>query len=1430
MSIKKTLQNKVTELRRILRSVGSGVLSTRGKIKTLTNNLQRLNGRQKKILTTAAVILTIIMVAVVVPLNSVQHARAFGSLAQTDWSDGVGTDPAHQYESADNVNTSTPGQITLGSTTSTGWCATATCDSDWTYRQKITLTNDSADKTDYVARVDLDYSSHMNTDFSDVRFTNEAGDTDYGYYTQTKIDGNSAKILVKIPSVLTGTSTMYIYFGNASAQSLSDASTVAVLTDNFEALSQPGVTDYTPWTNSGTDVVFVDGKAIFASNGNWGSLQTASTYPRSAGTYTIEFNLTTQEPTSNCTGTWLLNFTIANTNAYWYGDKYTGCGNSQNGWALIAVNTSGGSKDFWNNGRAGISFGSVVRYRVVLPLDGPVEWYSSTDGGTQYTKIETVPGGYDGDNFNVSMYTSGYSMPNEVSNLLMYVSSGDVSLDIGFIEKDGGKTGYLTSVGHDLGAKPYFGNAEVTFAGTGEYGLRVRTASQPDMSDARPFGTCNVLQDGDDIKSSRCVVLDQRYVQYQILLHDDVAADLAIQSISLEYGNDAAPPGEVPAITTYQENGGQVIQEHAWISHANPYYTWSSAVDDDAGSGVKGYCLYLGEDSSADPQMTKGVIGGISPIEVPGCPYAVAGTSFDTAVSGLTDDINDGDEAGRTFYFTIRVVDNAGNLSATSTQTNYRLDDDAPFAYLALSSESGVINHKDFTINWSPAFYGPPVDQLSGVAGVKYCITNILLGFQGCGLYENESDRNHWFGLDHGSGRPDDPTDIIPFNQKTYKMRPVDFDRIDDNGLNSVLVSVLDNAGNSTIFDGHDGSDFSQLVVNISQAAPSAPLNLAVTPPTNSVNQFSFSWSNPSTYVGPPQAIKYCWTVNEPIASDASNCNWTAAGAHALPNGAYAMRQGQNTLYLMAKNQAENFNAQNVTSIDFTANTAAPGAPQNVDVSDVSVRATSAWKLALSWSPPTVHPEGIDSYKILRSLDNVTYSEVGNTTTSNLSFIDTNLNQSLYYYKVQACDNAGACSTMSDAVSMKPSGRFTSPATLVGGPTLSGVGTHTATMKWTTNRDSDSKVAIGTSSGNYAPEETGSSDQTPSHSVGLASLQAGTTYYYVVKWTDVDGNTGTSPEYSFSTIPAPTVGEVTVSNIGVGSATVNFTVSYASSIRLYYGESSDLGRVKQINTSSSKSTYAIPLDDLRDGTRYVFKLNGFDADGKEYPEQGTLYSFTTLAMPKVTNVRFQTMEDEPSSTQKITWDTNVLATSELSYGVQGTRAEEVIDSKLTLSHEVVVRNLEDDKQYELIVRSRDSLGNVARSDVQVLRTALDTRPPRLADVSIDVQIKGTSGDAQGQIVISWHTDEPATSQVSFALGAAGASTSLTSEDARLTTEHVVVVSNLSLSSIYQVKAISHDKSGNLAQSDPETVIIGRGSDNIFSIIFSSLQRIFGVKL
>ena len=173
---------------------------------------------------------------------------------------------------------------------------------------------------------------------------------------------------------------------------------------------------------------------------------------------------------------------------------------------------------------------------------------------------------------------------------------------------------------------------------------------------------------------------------------------------------------------------------------------------------------------------------------------------------------------------------------------------------------------------------------------------------------------------------------------------------------------------------------------------------------------------------------------------------------------------------------------------------------------------------------------------------------------------------------------------------------------------------------------------------------------------------------------------------------------------------------------------------------------------------------------------------------------------------------------------------EIITSALTTKHEVIIRDLVDDKAYSLIARSRDAVGNLARSDTQALRTALDTRPPRISEVSIEAQIKGTGGESNGQVVVAWHTDEPATSQVAFNLGSGGGTMNYTAEDARLTTEHVVVISDLSLSSVYQVQTLSRDRATNTAKSDTQTVIIGRGTDSVFSIIFGALQRIFGVKL
>ena len=83
------------------------------------------------------------------------------------------------------------------------------------------------------------------------------------------------------------------------------------------------------------------------------------------------------------------------------------------------------------------------------------------------------------------------------------------------------------------------------------------------------------------------------------------------------------------------------------------------------------------------------------------------------------------------------------------------------------------------------------------------------------------------------------------------------------------------------------------------------------------------------------------------------------------------------------------------------------------------------------------------------------------------------------------------------------------------------------------------------------------------------------------------------------------------------------------------------------------------------------------------------------------------------------------------------------------------------------------------------------------------------------------------SQVAFAKGRTDELSNRSQQDTRLTTEHVVVVSDLTTSSIYQVQAVSSDKAGNESSSDAQTAIIGRGTDSIFSVIFNALQAIFG---
>jgi hypothetical protein len=853
------------------------------------------------------------------------------------------------------------------------------------------------------------------------------------------------------------------------------------------------------------------------------------------------------------------------------------------------------------------------------------------------------------------------------------------------------------------------------------------------------------------------------------------------------------PPINASSIQMYFSNGGTQVSNNGWISN-DPYFTWTAGTDNTGGSGILGYCLYLGQDPTGNPITTKGDLG-TSPVNTSGaCQFAVNANNVDTSIAdyigtALT-------TSSSPYYLNVKAIDNADNVyNGSVAQFEFYYNNIPPTNPAYISAPSEFVSNKAVDLTWPTSGSGAASAAFSGVAGLQYKI-----GASGT-----------WYGINHTGTQG--CTDLLP-NTGSYTLQSSpDFANLVE-GDNIVYFRTWDNACNVSSAD-------VTTVIKINTVAPSTPQNLTATPTINTINSFTFGWLPPATYQGSASNITYCYTVN--TLPTATNCTFTAPGVTSLDTGAYATEPGDNTFYVVAEDEAGNINYATAASTTFTANTPAPGIPLNLDISDISIKATSTWKLALSWNVPSTVGAGIATYRVFRSTDSINFTDIAST--AGTSYVDAGLSQQTYYYEVQACDSANNCGAFTNAVDLLPTGKFTTPANLISGPNVV-VTTRTATITWTTDRDSDSSIEYGLSSGQYFTTEATNDAQVTSHNVELSNLNAGTTYYYSVQWTDTDGNRGTSDEASFTTLPAPTISNVSSGNINLTSVTIEFTSANATAVQLQYGDGA-LSNTQTLNTSTSSSTYSIPLYDLSPGTTYIFKLNPYDSSGNIYNNL-TAFSFTTPPQPVITNVQFSPVTGALTSTEQVTWTTNVPATSQIGYGlVNGTR-QNALDTTMTTSHSMTVSNLTYSTQYSLTATSVDGLGNVANSDLQIFKSGTDTRPPIISDVTIQPSIVGTGADAKGQLVVSWKTDKTGTSQVTYGQGSGVSYSTTTAENNALVNNHVVVIAGLATSEVYHLQVISNDANGIRGVSTDQTTIIGQASDNALSIVFNALQSIFGL--
>ncbi len=498
-----------------------------------------------------------------------------------------------------------------------------------------------------------------------------------------------------------------------------------------------------------------------------------------------------------------------------------------------------------------------------------------------------------------------------------------------------------------------------------------------------------------------------------------------------------------------------------------------------------------------------------------------------------------------------------------------------------------------------------------------------------------------------------------------------------------------------------------------------------------------------------------------------------------------------------------------------------PNAPQNVRIYDTSDRDLAEYSVTLRWQAPTsLDGEAFESYLVERGTDGVTFAQVAST--NSLGYLDTTVaTGTTYYYRVKAKYTSGTIAS-SEIVFQDPTGRFTTPPNLDGTPVIEAK-PSSVDFSWRTDREASSFVRI--TQGNIFVSEQGHLSLEKDHTVTVTGLRPGITYSYQLIWLDQDGNEGKSNIEEFKTADAPYISEVNISNITLHSALITWKSTSVAQTDLYYGKDTAYGTTVSESSTSGTTSHSAFLDGLETGTIYHFRIRGTDTEANDLVSDD--YSFSTLPLPIISNVTTQPITDRPAQALKINWTTNVPTSSTITYAPAGGKSSEVSKSDLSIAHELETGPLEDNATYTFTISGRDQFGNEATATLPGINTKNDTRPPIISNFTAETE-PSEQGDDKVKVIASWKTDEPATSKVEFGVGAGDANLTQSSQESSiLDTSHLVVISGIEPSQVYQFRAISKDSGGNIAKSTSQILVTNQKAESIFDLIIKSLAKAFG---
>jgi chitodextrinase len=186
--------------------------------------------------------------------------------------------------------------------------------------------------------------------------------------------------------------------------------------------------------------------------------------------------------------------------------------------------------------------------------------------------------------------------------------------------------------------------------------------------------------------------------------------------------------------------------------------------------------------------------------------------------------------------------------------------------------------------------------------------------------------------------------------------------------------------------------------------------------------------------------------------------------------------------------------------------------------------------------------------------------------------------------------------------------------------------------------------------------------------------------------------------------------------------------------------------------------------------------------------------------PIISNV---TVSNVTETSAVVSWNTNEASTTQLSYGLDTQYGSSTsIDNAYVTTHSVTLTGLIGGTTYHLQAKSVDAAGNVGVSNDVIVVTLTPPPPPDTTAPTISNIV--VSNITETSAVVSWLTDEPSNTQLSYGLNTNYELSEPT--DNSYVTSHTVSIDGLNPATTYHVKLKSADSAGNEGISNDVTIV------------------------